>query len=384
MIDGRLTPFFRDILGQEVLIGRLREYVVEENIPHALLFVGEDGGEALPLALAFTRYLQCESPTHGDACGRCRACLQMDALAHPDVFPIFPVTKIDSNDKPTSVDRLDEYRSMLSKEQRPLFSDWKVMLKSENRQPQMYISEAEYLQHKLSYKSFQSKYRVVLVWLPELMNTPCANTLLKLLEEPPQGVLFIMVSADPSSILPTIYSRLQRIRTLPVHQNKIERFVAENFGVSSSAAAEIAHLTQGNLRRALDLLKADSNNDYFFKFQEACKILYLPIKGDPKLMKEKSEAIHKLQRSEAIELLDIMMDVIREVNAYTHGENECRYIRSEETDIVRQLSNFQSLNMIPKMMEMIMTARAELAQNAMTKIVFFDLLVSLSLVFRGK
>ncbi|WP_081775620.1 hypothetical protein [Porphyromonas cangingivalis] len=89
MTEGRLTPFFRDILGQDTLIERLREYIVDENTPHALLFVDKEGGEALPLALAFTRYLQCESPSEGDSCGRCRACLQMDTLAHPDVFPIF-------------------------------------------------------------------------------------------------------------------------------------------------------------------------------------------------------------------------------------------------------------------------------------------------------
>lgn len=384
MTEERLTPFFRNILGQDTLIGRLHEYVVEENTPHALLFVNKEGGEALPLALAFARYLQCESPIGGDACGKCRACLQMDTLAHPDVFPVFPVSKIDSNDKPTSADRLTEFRAMLAKEQRPLFADWKTALRSENRQPQMYISEAEYLQHKLSYKSFQSKYRIVLVWLPELMNTPCANTLLKLIEEPPQGVIFLMVSSNPSAILPTIYSRLQRIRTEPISQNKIERYLSENFGISSSAASEVAHLSQGNLRKALDLLRADNEDGYFTKFQEACRILYLPIKGDPRLIKEKAETLHKLQRSEAIELLDIMLDVIREANSTIYGEPGCQYTRSEDKDIVRQIANFQSLGMIPKMMEYIMTARAELAQNVMVKIVYFDLLLSLSLLFRGK
>ncbi|KGL47326.1 ATP-binding protein [Porphyromonas cangingivalis] len=384
MTEGRLTPFFRDILGQDTLIERLREYIVDENTPHALLFVDKEGGEALPLALAFTRYLQCESPSEGDSCGRCRACLQMDTLAHPDVFPIFPVTKADSNDKPTSVDRLSDFRSMLSKEKRPLFSDWKTALRSENRQPQMYISEAEYLQHKLSYKSFQSKYRIVLVWLPELMNTPCANTLLKLIEEPPPGVIFLMVSTNPSAILPTIYSRLQRIRTAPIPQNKIERYLSDHFGISSSAATEVSHLSQGNLRKALDLLRAENEGDYFSKFREASRILYLPIKGDPKLIKEKAEELHKLQRSEAIELLDIMLNVIREANSTIYGEPGCQYTRSEDKELVQQIANFQTLGMIPKMMEHIMTARAELSQNVMVKIVYFDLLVTLSLLFRGK
>ncbi|WP_025838935.1 DNA polymerase III subunit [Porphyromonas cangingivalis] len=273
---------------------------------------------------------------------------------------------------------------MLSKEKRPLFSDWKTALRSENRQPQMYISEAEYLQHKLSYKSFQSKYRIVLVWLPELMNTPCANTLLKLIEEPPPGVIFLMVSTNPSAILPTIYSRLQRIRTATIPQNKIERYLSDHFGISSSAATEVSHLSQGNLRKALDLLRAENEGDYFSKFREASRILYLPIKGDPKLIKEKAEELHKLQRSEAIELLDIMLDVIREANSTIYGEPGCQYTRSEDKELVQQIANFQTLGMIPKMMEHIMTARAELSQNVMVKIVYFDLLVTLSLLFRGK
>lgn len=386
MIDSetRLSPFFGDILGQETLSERLREYVAGGNMPHALLLVDQEGGEGLPLALALTRYLQCEHPSPLDACGECRSCRQMDSLAHPDVFPVFPVTKADSNDKPTSADRMETFRTMLSAENRPILSDWKEALKSENRQPQMYIYESEYLQHKLSYKSFQSRYRVVLVWLPELMNTTCANTLLKLVEEPPEGVFFIMVTQSPQAILPTIYSRLQRVRLSPIPQDKIERHLSQHFGISSAAAREVAHLSQGNLRKALDLLRGDQETGYFAKFGEAARLLYLPVKGDIKVMKEKAEGIHKLQRSEAIELLDLMLEVLREVSSSIYGTEECQYSRSEDRPMIQQLSNFLTLKMLPKAMTLIMTAKAELAQNAMTKIVYFDMMLALYLLVRDK
>lgn len=383
MSEKRLIPSFGDILGQERLIGRLKEYVAEGTIPHALLFMGEEGSEALPLALAFARYIQCEAPEGGDACGRCLSCRQLDGLAHPDLFALFPVTKRDGNDRPVSADRLSEFREMLERETRPTFSDWKESLKSENRQPQMYISEAEALQHALSYKSFGAAYRVVVVWLPELMNTACANTLLKLIEEPPEGVVFLMVSSNPSAIIPTIYSRLQRIKVAPVPEKSIAHYLTQHYGVGATSAIDLAHLSQGNLHRAIHLPQENAGG-YYTKFAEACRILYLPVKGDPRQMREAAEEMHKMQRSEAIELLDIMLDVMREVNVYNLGEPAIRYLRTEDMDAVRQLANFQSLRMLPEMMEQIMTARAELSQNAMAKIVIFDLLLSFSVLLRRK
>ena len=202
--------FFKDVIGQEEAKQCLIREAKEGKIAHARLFCGPEGIGKLPLAIAFARYLSCNNPGENDACGLCPSCVKFNKLAHPDLHFVFPVIKKKAKDT-VSDDFILEWRELLSHTPYFNLNIWLEEMGAENQQAQIYVKESDEIIRKLSLKSSQGGYKIMIIWLPEKMNVECSNKLLKLLEEPPSQTIFLLISEEPDLLLTTIQSRTQRL-----------------------------------------------------------------------------------------------------------------------------------------------------------------------------
>ena len=229
-------PYFRDVVGQEEVKQLLMSSVRGGKMPHALLLTGAEGSGKLPLALALARYLLCQNRSADDACGTCPSCRMMDRLAHPDLHFVFPIVRKKAGKDSVCDDYLPQWREMLERSAYVGLPQWMEKMDAGNQQPQIYVRESDEIQRKLSLKSSQGGYKVMVIWLPEKMNVECANKLLKLLEEPPAKTVFLLVSEQPDMLLATIVSRTQRISLHPLADEEIGRFLRERCGLMEEDA----------------------------------------------------------------------------------------------------------------------------------------------------
>ncbi|MBQ2393367.1 MAG: DNA polymerase III subunit delta, partial [Alistipes sp.] len=206
---------FKDIIGQEELKRHLIRSVDQGRVSHAQLFTGAAGQGSLALAVAYFQYLCCRHRHDGDSCGECPDCRQIAALAHPDLHLVFPVNKQGkkSGEKMLSDEFLPLFRTLFE-ERKGYFAprEWYERLDlGKTLKGMISAGEADEMIHKLSFKSFEADYKAVLIWLPETMNEEAANKILKILEEPWEKTLFLLVSEQPTLLLPTILSRTQEV-----------------------------------------------------------------------------------------------------------------------------------------------------------------------------
>ena len=208
-----------EIQGNEGVKRALTGMVDEGKIPHAILFHEDDGGGAVPLCVAFLQYLFCQRRSDSDACGTCPSCNKIAKLIHPDVHFVYPVTGgslIPSSAKPTALSYVKEWRELVLAH--PYFTerDLNEALGIEGKTALISVAEAREILGRLSFHSLEGGWRAIVVYLPEKMNAEAANRLLKSIEEPPERTLFLLVTHAPEKVLPTISSRCQRIRLVPV------------------------------------------------------------------------------------------------------------------------------------------------------------------------
>lgn len=365
-----LIPTYADVCGQEQLIGHLGDFVSRGAIPHALLFTGKPGSEALPLALAFARHILCEHPTPSGPCGTCLSCRQMDQYQHPDFSIIYPIVK-EGDKETTASDYITTFTKMMQQHIRFTDEEWKEALNSGNKQLSILVAEADKLTKKSVLKSFQSRHQVVLIWQPETMRSDTANKLLKLFEEPPEEMIFLAVSHHPHQLLPTITSRFQAIRVPPIPEEQLHAVLSERHGIAEPAATEAAHLAQGNLYQALKL--ASGTTDPLL--DQALTLLETTMVSDPRQYQTLSEELAKESRPHVLDLIDRIISVLREANTLRLGVLDALYTPSSEIPRLQKIADRLPLSAYPALMEDLGRARNELRQNANVKIVFFDLMI---------
>jgi DNA polymerase-3 subunit delta' len=277
---------FDKIIAQEQVKQKLKELVHNNRLSHALLFLGKEGSGALPLAIAFAQYVLCEKvnahssgKSEGslfgeeepvtdtfseDSCGECPSCLKINKLVHADLHFSYPALKKDSrHDRVLSTDYLPEWREFI--QQYPYYNvtDWINFLKENsrskidnpvNKQGNISAYECDEIIHKLSLKSFESDYKILIMWMPEYLGKE-GNKLLKLIEEPSPNTLFIFVAEDEEAILPTILSRTQLIKIPSLSNEEVKNGLINYYNADAEKASQIAGISEGNLREALQLLQ---------------------------------------------------------------------------------------------------------------------------------
>ena len=365
---------FSDVIGQDEVKQRLRQMVAEERVPHALMFCGPQGSGKMALALAFASYLLCGHRADGDSCGGCQQCLMAERLSHPDLHFSYPVIRpsgTGSEHKMSSEDFAAEWREMLL--QGPYFTmdKWLAAMGAANQQALMGVGESDLLLKRLSLKSSQGGYKVVVMWLPERMNGECANKILKLLEEPPQQTVFVMVCEEPGRLLDTIRSRAQRIDIRRIDDGAIERALVERRGIDAEAARRLARAAGGSWLAALDELDADSEKRQFLDmFISLMRLAYMRKIKD---LRKWSDTAAALGREKQRRMLAYFLRLVRENFMYNFHNPQLCYMTRDEENFARNFAPYINEANVLEMSALMNTAIRDIGQNANAKIVFFDM-----------
>ena len=267
---------FSDIPGREETKTKLIHNIKNGRISHALMFAGPEGSGNLAMAWAFTQYMFCQNPSLTDSCNECPACVKIKKLSHPDLHWVFPVSNTEEIKKAKSDDYIGEWRKALAENHFLTFNKWVEFLELENKLFQISTEESAEIIRKLALKSYEGGNRVVIIWLPEKMNAFSSNRLLKILEEPPEGVVFILVSEALDTILPTILSRVQLVKIMAPTTPEIANFLQTNFQKDSQAATDAAILSEGNIGKAIQSIHEQEVDPYFDSFITWMRLSYGP------------------------------------------------------------------------------------------------------------
>ena len=365
--------FFKDIIGQTAVVDRLRRSVDENKLAHALLISGPQGNGKLPIAVALANYLLCGSGC-GDACGACPACVKLSKYIHSDLHFVFPVKKKKSgsgDSAPVSDDYIAEWRELLLKNPYFSYDDWLAKLDVDNQQPMIYERESGEILHKLSMQSREGGWKVVIIWLPEKMKESCSNKLLKIIEEPPQKTLFLLVSEEPDKIIATILSRTQRIDVPRIAQADIENALVARYDLASGDAKVVAQQSAGNWAKAEEMLSVNEEKSlYLDLFMQLMRVAYA---RNIREMKAWSEQVAAMGRERQKRLLDYCQRMIRENFIMNFREDEMLYMSQDERNFSQRFSPFVNERNIFGIMEELSETQRHIEQNVNAKMVFFDM-----------
>lgn len=362
--------YFKDIIGQEEAKERLIQNVKEGKIAHAQLFCGGEGIGKLPLAIAYARYLSCQNPNDEDACGKCPNCVKFDKLAHPDLHFVFPVVKKKSSKETVSDDYLPEWRELLKETAYFNLPMWLQAMGTENQQALIYVKESDEIIRKLSLKSSQGGYKIMIIWMPEKMNTECSNKLLKLLEEPPAQTLFLLVSEEPDALLTTIQSRTQRIQLHGIREEAIATQLVQHYGVQQEDAVHIAHLSGGNFLKALETIHLNEDSKQFFEL--FVNLMRLAYQRKIREMKQWSETLAAMGREKQKNFLNYSQQMLRENFIYNFRDSSLVYMNAEERNFSSRFAPFVNEKNVIGIMNELSEAQRHIEQNVNAKMVFFD------------
>lgn len=362
--------FFRDVIGQEEIKQRLVREVHEGRIPHAQLFCGPEGVGKLPLAIAYARYLSCTRRGETDACGICPSCVKFNKLVHPDVHFVFPIVKSAKEKKEVCDDYIAVWRPFVLAH--PYFNlhHWLGEMDAENSQALIYAKESDEILRKLSLKSSEGGYKMTIVWLPEKMHPVCANKLLKLLEEPPEKTVFLLVSEAPDLILPTILSRTQRMNVRKIEETSIDRALQTKYGIQPAESLSIARLANGNFIKALETIHLNEENRMFFGL--FVDLMRLSYQRKIKEMKMWSEQVASLGRERQKNFLGYCQRMIRENFIFNLHQPDLTYLTIGEQDFANRFAPFVHERNVMEMMDELSEAQLHIEQNVNAKMVFFD------------
>ena len=362
---------FIDVIGQEEVKKQLRKQLQEGRIPHAQLFCGPEGCGKLAMAMAYASALLCRQPANGDSCQNCTSCKMTAALAHPDLHFVYPVIKQKGQSgEPVSDQYLKEWREQLL--DTPYFSrlTWLSRLDVENQQSQIGVAESDLILKKLSLVSGQGGYKVMIIWLPEQMNIPAANKLLKILEEPPRQTVFLLVSDHPEKLLTTIVSRTQRIVFPALSVEELTTALIQRNKLQPEDARTIARLSEGSYVKALQEVSINEDGALFFDmFVLLMRLSYMRKIKD---MHEWAEQVATWGRERQKNFLDFCQRLIRENFIYNFHRPELNYQNQKESDFSVKFARFINERNVIGIMDELSYAQRDIEQNVNPRMVFFD------------
>lgn len=371
---------FDDILGHDEIKSTLRSMIDSERIPHALLFGGPAGVGKMQLALATAQYVQCTDRHNGHACGRCRSCLQYRDLSNPDLHFIYPVVKPAGKTVTYSSDYLTEWKQMLADEPFMRREHWLELLRADNRQPAIYVSDAAELTRSAQMSAYASDYKIYIIWLPESLQPEAANKLLKLIEEPWENTLFLMVSNEPANILPTIFSRTQRLNFRPLPTELIEKYMREKLHVETSTARRLAPMAEGNLLKATDMAVANGESTEFADlYRQLMRFAY--ARKIPELL-ALTEKLDSFGREKIMRFLQYCGHMARENYIYNLRLPSLTHMTAEEEAFSQRFAPFITSGNIEGIASETDTARRDISRNANAKYVLFDYALRLCSLIR--
>ncbi len=395
---------FKDVIGQPQVKHHLVEMVQQNRLSHALLFLGREGAGALPLALAFSQYVVCEKVNGqqnafnagpglfgdeaalpaienmlNDSCGVCPACIKAQQFVHPDIHFSYPVISKKTGEKPVSRNFISEWRDFVKDYTYGNVFDWLQMIGAENKQGNITAEECNEIIRQLNLKSFESDYKILLLWMPEYLGKE-GNKLLKLIEEPPPKTLFILIAENEELILPTILSRCQLIKIPGLEISDIEHALIERSKIPPDTARQIAGISEGNYHEALKLVQ-NSGDDW------------------QSLLRDWLNAMLKAGTSEQLKWMDEMTKLGREnqkqfLRYFNHLLEQSIRIRilgdqmtqlpEKEKDFALRLNKIAGVSQQQAIIEELDKAAYYIERNAHAKMLFHALTIKLQHIIKNK
>jgi DNA polymerase III subunit delta' len=373
---------YDQVIGLAPLQRQLTELVRQNRLSHALLLLSKEGSGALPLAIAFAQYLVCETvaTTGADApCGSCPACKKATQLIHPDIHFSYPTVTKKPGEKPIATDFIAEWRTFVQLNPYGNLFDWIEMIKTkENSQGKITSEECNDIIRKLSLKSFESPWKVLIVWLPELMGNE-GNKLLKLIEEPPADTLLMLVSENESLLLSTIVSRCQLIKVPLLETAAIERALVERNHTPPTLAQQVAPLCEGNYREALQLVQ-HAEEDWQVLVRDWLNAM---IKTGPVAQTKWVEEISRLGREKQKQFLRYFIHLLDQALHVRIRGSE--YLISEkERDFADRLNKIACIEQQEAIVNELNQAHYQIERNANAKILFHALTIRLYHIIQDK
>lgn len=359
---------FSGVIGQSSLKKQLISDYQKNKISHAQLFSGEAGFGGLPLILAYVQYLFCENKTETDSCGKCPSCKKVAMLQHPDLHFSFPVVQGISK---TSDGLINEWREIVLNHPYFDLNQWLNFIDPKGRKPIIGSEESLQIIKKLSLKSYEGGYKVMVIWMAEEMNPTCANKLLKILEEPHPKTLFFLLAEKTDLILPTIISRTRITKVHRIAVDEVIEYLSKGAGITSSQAQDIAVQSEGNLIAALKVLSNNEdrsfNREQFIQFMRAC------YKKDVNEMISWSEQMAEQGRDKQKQFLAYSLQMFRQSLLKNYMKDQLVNITAEEEKFLANFARFITNNNVMDFMEHFNNAHYYVERNANSKILFTNL-----------
>ncbi len=380
---------FSDILGQEHIKSHLTKNASLGRIPHAQLFVGPEGSGTLPMAIAYAQYIICNN-TQGENEGTNAACnIKFEKFAHPDLHFIYPTVSTDAiKGKPKSLDFITEWREFIEKKPYGSLFDWYQILDVKNKQGEIRVEDAQEILKSLALKSFEGGYKIMIVWMADKLNIPASNKLLKLLEEPSDKTVFILISENEEDIIQTIRSRCQVLHFNGLSESTIAQALEKEWEVDSATAQKIAHQAQGNYNKAQQLLQPNRETDFFEKWFVDWVRAAFRAKGNASAIQDLiqwSEQIAVLGRETQKEFLQFCIEMFRQALLLNYQTPSLVYIETKvEKFKLENFAPFVNGNNIFDIYKELSDAMYHIERNGNAKIILTDLSIKLTRLIHKK
>ncbi|WP_299672585.1 DNA polymerase III subunit delta' [uncultured Tenacibaculum sp.] len=375
---------FEEIVGLEHIKKHLVTATENGRIPHAQLFVGKEGSGTLPMAIAYAQFLLCNFSNDAEACN-----IKCNKLQHPDLHFTFPVTTNDKVKKhPTSDLFLEEWRTFVNETPYGSLFDWLRHIGVENKQGQIGVDEAEDIVKKLSLKSYEGGFKVMIIWMAEKMNIAASNKLLKLIEEPPSKTIFLLVTEDEGKIINTIKSRCQALHFPSLSENDIVSFLTQKHDINQQDANRIAQQSEGNLNKALHLYHNDSNDLIFEEWFITWIRSAFKAKGNASVIQDLiqwSEIISKSGRETQKQFLQYCLHFFRQAMLLNYGAPDLVYLIPQTANFkLEKFAPFVHSGNILTIEKEVNDAQYHIERNGNAKIILLDLSIKLTRLLHTK
>ena len=380
---------FSSLLGHDHLISHLTKTADAGRIPHAQLFVGPEGCGTLAVAIAYAQYILCQNQGGENNTGNAACNLKFETISHPDLHFIFPtVTTEEVKSKPKSSDFSAEWRQFVNQNPYGSLFDWYQVLGVQNKQGEIRVTDAQEIVKSLSLKAYEGGYKITIIWMADKMNIEASNKLLKLLEEPSDKTLFILISDNEEAIIQTIRSRCQLLNFNALPEKIIEDALVSRENIEPRSAKKLAHQAQGDYNKALKLLQENNEVDLFEKWFVDWVRAAFRAKGNAAAIQDLlswSEQIAGLGREAQKKYLNYCIELFRQALLLNYQTTSLVYVEPK-------IENFKLENFAPFVnhsnIEAIFTALSEasyhIERNGNAKLILTDLSIKLTRLIHSK
>jgi len=374
--------FLRDVIGQEEIKKRLVQSVADSRISHAQLFTGAEGSGGLALALAYAQFISCTDKKEEESCGVCLSCNKYLKLIHPDLHFVFPVNTTEGVTKkePVSDDFIFKWREMLLENSYPTLFDWYGKIGIENKQGIINVRESSEIIRKLNLKTFESDYKVMIIWMPEKMHISSANKLLKILEEPYENTVFLLVTESPEQIISTMLSRTQIMKIPGIEQAPLFEALKGKFELPDGDIQDAVRLSEGSYNKAVEYIQKSEETE--INFERFGAIMRLTYSRNIKGILEWVEQMAILGREKQKNFLSYALRLVRENYMLNMGNNDLVRLSAKEKDFAAKFSVFIHHKNASQIAEEFNKASLNIEANAYDKIVFLDVALKLIKLIR--